>query len=401
MANLPATRRGDKKGPGFRPAVALFAALFVLHGTAGDAKAQEFTLSGYLLELPAVQWIPDGAARAMSVESVNALNAARLRVRSSLSLWEGASLSAEYELSAALARKAAVFGLSAELGHRQIAPLRWKISSGSNHIIEHFIDRLSFRQNLDAGSVIVGRQRISWGTGRIWNPTDLFNPVNPANYGKIEKDGVDAVSARLAFGSFTDLQGVVNATRDFESVNAAARFRTNFSGYDYSMMAGRFDGSVVIGGDLAGSISGAGIRAEVLHAFERSADASPHTKMILGADYQFTPELYALLEYHFNGEGAPGPDGYDLERLASGRVLNLGRSYVAAMANYLLHPLVAVSASGTASITDGSVLFHVMTTWSALDDLQVSLGGMLSAGDSGDEYPYYPRVLYARAEWQF
>ena len=53
-------------------------------------------------------------------------------------------------------------------------------------------ERFEWRQRLyravlaydwGGGQLSVGRQRIAWGSGRLWNPTDRFNPVAPTAIG--------------------------------------------------------------------------------------------------------------------------------------------------------------------------------------------------------------------------
>lgn len=69
----------------------------------------------------------------------------------------------------------------------------------------------------------------------------------------------------------------------------------------------------------------AGVRGEAIVSSRKDDFSSNVVKYILGIDYQFTPELYALVEYYFNGGGKVDPLSYDLIRLSKGEILNLGR----------------------------------------------------------------------------
>ncbi|MDH7515869.1 MAG: hypothetical protein QHI48_08355 [Bacteroidota bacterium] len=372
----------------------------ILLASAFRAVGQDFGADGYFLALPAWQVLDEKVAREFASSRNILSEGMRLRFRPNVHFGSGLSFSAEYEINETAASSSMVSGFRTDLGHRQITPLRWVVASRSCARVEHFIDRLSIRWNTDQGSVVVGRQRISWGTGRIWNPTDLFNPINPADYGKIEKDGVDALSAKANFGSFTDLQFVVNAGEHGRNINAGGRFRTNTSGFDFSILGGSFDRRTVVGGDIAGSVFEAGIRAEAM-AVIRNPSGVRFVKWIAGADYQFSPEFYALVEYHFNGEGADDPSSYDFSRLVTGRIINLGRAYAAVAATYMLHPLVSLAFAATGNLGDASAFTHLSATWSAHEDLQVTGGIMYTFGKPGGEYTLYPKALYVRGEWYF
>ena len=362
--------------------------------------AQEVALTGYVMDLGSAQWLRPEFARLLHADTRSFANILRARLKPAVTMGEHVTLGAEYEV--AWSRfGAGIFTVQPDLRHRQWTPLRWVITESDAGNVIHFIDRLALTLGCDDGSVVLGRQRISWGTGRVWNPTDLFHPLNSAVFGKIEKDGVDAISAKYAFGSFTDVQCVVNVAEADRRINAALRFRTNAAEQDLSLIVGRFDGCAIVGADLAGNLFDAGVRGEILYTFDERLHGMETIQTIAGIDYQFTADLYLALEYHFNGRGSAQPSGYNLTLLSSGRILNLGRNYLAAITTVQLHPLLLVTGGGTVSLTDGSTFYNLAATWSLHDEAALSCGAMLFAGDAGDEYWYYPRVLFLRGEWYF
>jgi hypothetical protein len=304
------------------------------------------------------------------------------------------------------------FRPSAERSNRQAVTLRWQPVDDEHFTMQHYVDRLYFRQNLEWGSLIAGRQRIQWGTGRIWNPTDLFNPINPASFDKIEKDGADAVSAKVYLGSFTDVQAVVNfraarmqkdgAAPAPDSTNFGLRIRTNYSEFDISVMGGWFDRRAVFGGDFAGNLLEAGVRGEAILVLESDElPNSDYLRLSLGADYQFTPEFYGLFEYLYNGEGHSDPASYQILRLYQGDILQLNRKYLYAGGTYLVHPLVTASIGLLQNLGDGSGFATVLATWSSSDNSLLSAGIMLPYGGELDEYWYYPTAVYLKGEFHF
>ncbi len=247
----------------------------------------------------------------------------------------------------------------------------------------------------------IGRQRIAWGTGRIWNPTDLFNPINPASFDKIEKDGADAAAVKVFLGGFTDVTLVYNSQSNFHQNNMGFRFRTNVGEFDLSTVGAQFDRRIIVGGDFAGNFFDAGIRGEGIVSADKDNLESNFAKFILGLDHQFTPRLYALIEYQFNGEGTADRSAYDLSRLEAGEILNLSRNYVFLQASYLLHPLVTAAVSLNANLNDGSGFVGALASLSATEDFSIHLGALISYGSQFDEYWYYPDAYYFKGDFYF
>jgi hypothetical protein len=124
---------------------------------------------------------------------------------------------------------------------RQLFDLTWEIASGDHYVLMHTIDRIYLRYGFAAGEAVAGRQRIDWGTGRIWNPTDLFHPINPADFSRIEKTGTDALSFKIYLGQFDDVNLVIQPQDRLDDTNAGLRLRTHAGEYDLAVVGGYFD----------------------------------------------------------------------------------------------------------------------------------------------------------------
>jgi hypothetical protein len=360
-----------------------------------------FQFSGYVAHLPSYQHINDRFARLLGLDADQFLDLTRVRLRPTLELWEGGKLALEHEVNL-LYQSASQPTLQSTLAAmRQLSDLRWVLVSGEHGYVSHFVDRLYFRQNFLTSSLIIGRQRIQWGTGRIWNPTDVFNPINPANFDKIEKDGADAVSFTSYLGNFTDLEIVWNPEDNFRQSNAGARFRTNYDEFDLSLLTAYFDRRVMIGGDFAGNLATAGVRGEGVYWFDRGNGGNAYMRAILGMDYQFTSTLYGLVEYQYNGQGSTDRNEYDLLGLLRGEILNVARNYLAASASYQIHPLVMAGLTLTMNLDDGSGYFLPSVEYSLSDAVTLSAGALIASGKEGSEYWYYPSSVYARGQVWF
>lgn len=362
----------------------------------------EFDFSGYLVNLPIYQQANRTISAFFGIDESTYLDLTRLRLRPAVHVSSSSSVVLEYEVNPLYQSSSLLFaGAVSDRTNRQAIDLRWWAVTGEHYTLSHFIDRLYFRQALGKADFTIGRQRISWGAGRVWNPTDLFNPINPASFDKIEKDGADAVSARLYLGSFTDMEVVYNAVDEFNESNYGARFRTNFQTYDFSVMGGYFDRRLVAGADFAGNLFQAGFRGEGIISADRDDLNSNFVKFIIGLDYQFNPELYGLVEYHFNGEGKSDRLEYEFARLISGEILNLNRNYLFLQEAYQVHPLLNTAFSTNLNLNDGSGFFNGSVVYSLTEDIYVSVGALLPFGDTLDEYWYYPSSAYLKGEFYF
>jgi hypothetical protein len=381
-----------------RATILLLLSLFWIRET----NAQDWlSFSGYVMEVPVYQRVNGTLARSFGTDRDQWLNVARVRLRPTVSLWSNARVSLEYEITSFYHSAPLFFDIQTTRNKRQVVDLTWNPVNEPKYSVIHFVDRLHFDQRVGFADIVIGRQRIAWGTGRIWNPTDLFNPINPTSFAKIEKDGVDAALTKLTFGDFTDLTLVYNPQEGWKTSNAGFRFRANFNEYDMSIVGGHFDKRVIVGGDFAGNLFQAGVRGEGILSADRHNLSSSFASFILGIDYQVTSKFYGLVEYHFNGEGTKDKSGYDLLRLSRGEIINVGRDYLALQASYLVHPLVNAMLSYMRNLDDRSQFFGLLVSCSVTDELAVALGGQLYGGDDFTEFWYYPGAVYLKADYYF
>jgi hypothetical protein len=378
-----------------------FLLLFLFITTFSKTFAQyELTFSGYVVNMPVYTFSSDKTPTFFPREN-QLLNLTRLRLKPQIFLWSNARINIEYEMDALLAKDINNSELNQVTENRQLINMKWDIASGNKYKLSHYIDRLYFRQGFDWGNIIIGRQRISWGTGRIWNPTDLFNPINPADFSKIEKDGADALSMTYYLGNFTDLNIVYNPQDKFKKNNAAFRFRTNYETYDLAVISGYFDRRYIVGFDFAGNLFVAGIRGEGIISMDKNDLNKNYTKLVFGIDNQFTPKLYALIEYQYNGEGITNKYSYDLTRLAKGEIINLNKNYLFISTNYQFTPLITGTLSNNINLNDGSGFVNSTISYSMSDNSTLTFGGLLIYGKQFTEYWYYQNSFYMQLQVYF
>lgn len=331
------------------------------------------------------------------------LSLTRARFMPTLNFDTDTKIVAQYEIDLMISKSPVpLMNLGGET-NRQAVDLNWTPIDEDNTTLTHYVDMLYFKKMFGFGEIAVGRQVVARGVGRVWQPTDRFNPINPANFSKFERDGADAVSAKVYLGAFSDVEAVYNFRETWDQGNFGARYRTNVGEFDLSAMGGYFDKRVEIGGDFAGNLFEAGVRGEILLSMNKDDLENNYPIYILGADYQFTSKLYALVEYKHSGLGTDDKSKYIayLDRLARGEIQNIGIDYFATQANYQVHPLVTATGMNIVNLNDRSGFFGGTAKWNALENLNIALAAMIVYGKKGSEYAFYGNSIYLIGEYYF
>ena len=366
-------------------------------------------LAAFALPAPAqpLRFEVRGYAKNLSVRAASAfggdaffLNLSRLRTRGLLDA--GTRLHAEVWLDSEvwLGSFLATPGARLLTAPRRapFADLDWTVLSTPDVLLRQQFFRAFATAYLGQTQLTVGRQRIAWGTGFAWNPTDLLNPFDPAGIELDEKAGVDAAYVAVPLGAFSRLEGVVAPGRRRAEASAAVRAGTHVGEYDLSAMAGVFREDVVVGGDFAGYLGNAGVRGEAAYAVARGR--ADYLRLVLNADYTFGG-TYALAEFYYNGTGTRDPDAYDLAALLDGRAFNLAKDYLAVSAARAVTPLFGAGLYSLVNLDDQSALAGPSLTYSLAENLELSAAAYLFLGAPGTEYGAQKNIYFGALQYYF
>ena len=189
----------------------------------------------------------------------------------------------------------------------------WSIVDSSRAEWRHIFYR-GYLQ-LEAGSLdlAVGRQRIAWGVGRLWNPIDRFNAIPPLAVQGDQSPGVDSIDARWSFDGFSyaELVYAPGGSRD------EARYALMLHGVvwdtDVSLMGGMFEKAPTVGMDLARNVGDAAARFELVYTRpeqevwrignRRPRAPNDYVQLVASVDYTFdvADGIYVLVEHLYNG----------------------------------------------------------------------------------------------------
>ena len=276
--------------------------------------------------------------------------------------------------------------------------LDWEVTAGESYQVRQDLFRVFATVYFGQSHLTIGRQRITWGSGFAWNPTDIINPFNPGAIELGQRAGVDA--AYLSVGNTSRLElAVAAAGREWSQTILASRYGTNFREYDVALMAALMEGAWVAGGDFAGYVQGAGLRGEL--AYTRRAEGRGSIRAVLNADYAFPGGLYSLAEVHYNGPGSRSKADYDVEALLRGDTFSLAQRYAALSVSGAFSPLVGGALYGLANFDDGSALVGPSLTASLADNVDMAASTYFLVGKSDTEYGGQRHIFFASVQWYY
>ncbi len=285
------------------------------------------------------------------------------------------------------------YRLAQDYGLRPWLHLQWRSIQGKQLSMEHRVNRGYLHVFYRAVDFYAGRQRIAWGTGFVWNPTDLMNPTDPLTIEREEKATVDALYLTVATGALSRVEFALAPQKRRSVYKWGARITTNWHTYDISLMGGYFARDWVIGGDFAGYLGDAGLRGE--WTFTKAVAGESYARLVLNVDYQFTPELYGFLEGYYNGRKVEEFLG------TSSLVYGTKHFYGAGFISYQVHPLIYVSLYTLANLEDKSLMMGPMIRYDILEDMDLSGGAYFFAGDIQSELGQFHAFYFGMLQFYF
>lgn len=334
----------------------------VLEQARGSLPAEQAAL------LPSAMALPSEAL--LGTQLLRASSTFRFEDRARLEIaWQGAlALSSDPALSPGASLSATILGSTAGAGaKRRLLELGGALQRPGLRL-EHQVDRLALTLSLPVGELTLGRQVLSWGTGRLWNPTDVLSPFPPTALDREVRRGFDAVRLAIALGDTTQLDILYLPQLKAAEQGGAARFQTNLGGWDVSFSCGKYVSDTVVGADLVGDVGPLGVHAEgaytvgLLGLSDGAAlSVGEHSfRGVVGADFRPAEKWVLMAEYHFNGAGAVSPAGYaatlSSARVSGGEVFGAGRHYLGLVASWRQSELLSVALTSLINLADASAL---------------------------------------------
>ena len=250
-------------------------------------------------------------------------------------------------------------------------------------------------------NVVFGLQKISMGVGRIWTPTDLFNPRNPLALEPDQIYGAYALSYTYALGELSEVMGVV-AKRHDHSYKYAGRIKGNVGFADIALDLLSSNDAQMIAYEIEGNLFDTGIeyRSEGGYFNDKLLDKEFY-QGILGLDYGFQNGLTVMTEWLYSSKTYTFDEILIHQESTLSNNRHLSSNYVGASAYYDFNLLINGSIGIIYAPEDQSSYIAPLLEYSISDDASIALGAMLYSGGNGSEFGSLGNSYYLRVKATF
>ncbi len=248
----------------------------------------------------------------------------------------------------------------------------------------------------------LGIQKITMGVGRIWTPTDLYNPKNSFALEPDEVFGVLALNYAYAPSDLSSMRVVVSIKED-KSYKYALSYKAFLDFADFALNFIYSDTIEMYGYEAEGNFfdTGAEWRSEGGYYVSKSLD-SEFYQAILGFDYGFQNGLTWTVEGYYSSELF----SYEeiLANIKDDIVSNLVQShfYLGSSLSYSFDLAWSGSVMYIESFADERSRFVVPSlTYTLNDNHIVSLSAMLNDGSQQSEFGAFGSSYFFNWKWSY
>jgi len=314
--------------------------------------------------------------------------------------------------------------------YNDLLPYAWQPYESGNHYYRLKINRAFAKWTLNRFTFTFGRQLVRFGSGRLWNPLDILNPLSPTNVeGADEQKGIDALRIEFYPTFRSEISMVYSPQYEDDSCekdnwkfgndNFVCRYRNSFGDTDLALLAGRVVLRSAYGADLATIIFDGMLHGSFLYTVPDRGDV--YFMANAGYEYTFASGIYLLIEHFYNGNSLNSNDelmaawteqklhgtSQQTYEMLSRQFITLNEHYTGCELSKDITPLIKASCYFIIDYQGSTVLLSPAVTWNPLEDLELSGGIMCASGMDDDseesdfseleKYPY----MYASLKWHF
>lgn len=276
----------------------------------------------------------------------------------------------------------------------------------TNTVLHSIFDRMNLTYQRNNLEVILGRQRVNWGTALIWNPNDIFNSYSFFDFDYEERPGTDAVQINYYTSATSSLSMVYELADSLVGSTFAAKYKLNKNTYDVQLMAGYQRAFFVLGGGWAGDIKGAGFKGEGTY-FIPEDDESGETQLVgtIEVDYTFNNGIYFQTAYLYNSRGLNVESGnysaFYLDRSLSVQTLSPAMHNLFFQVSGALSPILNTALATMLNPKDGSWFIGPNVSWSVVENFDFLVAAQLFRGDPMTLYGNGGSMIFGRFKYSF
>ena len=244
----------------------------------------------------------------------------------------------------------------------------------------------------DKNRVVIGLQNITMGVGRVWNPTNLFNPRNTYALEPDETFGVLAISYSRSITPNSSLSVVASQKAD-DSFKYAGQYKSFFDFADFGINVVSSDETTMLGYEIEANLADTGVEIRSEGAYIKNE--TEFFQGIIGADYAFVNGISMGVEALYSSQTFTYKDillNYDSEILQN---LVFSNFYTAVTLTYSPTIYLDTALLYIESFSDiNSRFISPILTYTFNDYNSFVLGAMLQNGKEGSEFGVFENSYY-------
>ena len=291
-------------------------------------------------------------------------------------------------------------------------------------MISSEVDRAVYKKRFESLTLSLGRQAVDLGSGRFWQPLNVFGSFAPTDLDTDFKPGIDAARLDWFPSNFSSLTAVYalspndNAAVD-KTTNAVVHYKNQVGEEsEFSLLAGGVIGNRVLGASFESTWSGVGWRVETLQTKFKTTNENA-VLWIAGLDYQFTNGTLLTAEWYDNSRGATSATALSTLQIDSyikyGLQQQLSRNVLGISISKELSPLLNggyTLLTSPIKDTDGkltaSLLHQINLTYSVSNESDILFSYQTASGQglnlnskTQSEFGHIPTSLAIRLRFYF
>jgi len=258
----------------------------------------------------------------------------------------------------------------------------------------------------DNNRLVVGLQNITMGVGRLWTPTNIFNPNNPFAIEPDETPGVAAINYSRHLTDMSELSAVVSKRAD-DSTKYALRYKAFVGFGDFAIDYIKSTQSEMLGFEVEGNLAGTGIeiRSEIAHIKTMLLNQNKQTKftqIILGADYGFKNGISLSTEALYSSKTFTRSQQLDNFNAEISNNIAFSHLSLGVVLTYSFNINFDISVTAIQSFNDNNSLFiSPVVNYSINDKYSLSLGTLINSGSDESEFGKFDDTYYLKFETSF
>ena len=287
----------------------------------------------------------------------------------------------------------------------------WDLSTSivnKDAVVFHVIlDRVWLNWASDKWDVRIGRQRINWGVNLVWNPNDLFNTYNFADFDYEERPGSDGVRITRYLKGLSSIEVGGKFSNNPDSTVVAGLYKFNKWGYDIQVLSGVYYEDLTLGLGWAGNLKTAGLKGEATYFHPRyhGIDTSGVLVTSITVDYSFKEPIYVTGSMLYNSAGTPDDVNffqvYTLSSdLTAKNLMPTKFSYFLQLSS-TLNPLLSANLAGIYGAGMDLLFLMPSLTYAINDAWDIMLLGQIVGADYSGNFTGLGNAVFIRTKWSY